>query len=191
VPYFAPGRSRATPNPRLRRRKLVSWPDQRGTGHSSPVGLHVRRRSVAQHRAIRLGRSPPDAQATAHVHGGRLCRQCVDIGAVDLQDGKHLYCGNRGPDSIAVWSVDAKGLVTRIADVSTEGGTPRSLALDPSGQFLYSMNQRSYMLTTFRIDPRTGIPHSRAVPSRWVRRPLCCFCPSNQPLAAAIASSVV
>jgi 6-phosphogluconolactonase (cycloisomerase 2 family) len=72
--------------------------------------------------------------------------------------GKYLYSGNRGPDSIAVWSVDAKGLVTRIADVSTEGGTPRSLALDPSGQFLYSMNQRSDTLTTFRIDPKTGIP---------------------------------
>jgi len=74
------------------------------------------------------------------------------------KDGKYLYSGNRGPDSIAVWSVDAKGLVTRIADVGTEGGTPRSLALDPSGQFLYSMNQRSDTLTTFRIDTRTGIP---------------------------------
>jgi 6-phosphogluconolactonase len=74
------------------------------------------------------------------------------------KDGKNLYSGNRGADSIAVWSVDAKGLVTRIADVSTEGLTPRSLALDPSGQFLYSMNQRSQTLTTFRIDPKTGIP---------------------------------
>ena len=74
------------------------------------------------------------------------------------KDGKYLYSGNRGPDSFAVWSVDAKGLVTRIADVSTEGGTPRSLALDPSGQFLYSMNQRSDTLTTFRIDPKTGVP---------------------------------
>jgi 6-phosphogluconolactonase (cycloisomerase 2 family) len=74
------------------------------------------------------------------------------------KDGKYLYSGNRGPDSIAVWSVDAKGLVTRIADVSTEGRTPRSLALDPSGQFLYAMNQRSDTLATFRIDPGTGIP---------------------------------
>jgi 6-phosphogluconolactonase len=74
------------------------------------------------------------------------------------RDGKYLYSGNRGADSIAVWSVDARGLVTRIAEVSTEGQTPRSLTLDPSGQFLYSMNQRSQTLTTFRIDPRTGVP---------------------------------
>jgi 6-phosphogluconolactonase len=74
------------------------------------------------------------------------------------KDGKYLYSGNRGADSIAVWAIDAKGLVTRIADVNTEGKTPRSLALDPTGRFLYSMNQRSETITTFRIDPGTGIP---------------------------------
>ena len=74
------------------------------------------------------------------------------------KDGKYLYSGNRGPDSITVWSIDQNGFVKRIADVSAEGRTPRSLALDPSGQFLHSMNQRSDTLTTFRINPTTGIP---------------------------------
>ncbi len=84
------------------------------------------------------------------------------------KDGKYLYSANRGPDSITVWAIDARGLVTRIADVSTEGRTPRSLTLDPSGKFLYSMNQRSDTLTTFAIDPKTAIPRftGSAVPVR-------------------------
>jgi 6-phosphogluconolactonase len=75
------------------------------------------------------------------------------------RDGRHIYAANRTPDSIAVFALAADGSVKRIANVATESDQPRSLTIDPSGQFLYSLNQRGDNVTTFRIDPVTGVPH--------------------------------
>lgn len=72
------------------------------------------------------------------------------------RDGRFIYFGNRGQDSIGVFAADANG-VKRIANVSTEGNNPRSLTLDPTGKFLYSLNQRVDHVTTFRIGA-DGIP---------------------------------
>jgi 6-phosphogluconolactonase (cycloisomerase 2 family) len=72
------------------------------------------------------------------------------------RDGKRLYFGNRTQDSIAVFSTDG-GAVKRIANVPTEGDTPRSLALDPAGKFLYSLNQKADNVTAFRIGAN-GVP---------------------------------
>lgn len=75
------------------------------------------------------------------------------------RDGKHIYAANRTQDSIAVFALAADGGVKRIANAATEADQPRSLTLDPSGQFLYSLNQHGDNVTIFRIDPATGIPH--------------------------------
>lgn len=72
------------------------------------------------------------------------------------KDGKRLYFGNRTEDSIATFSADGDH-VKRIANVPTEGDTPRSLALDPSGEFLYSLNQKADNVTAFRIGA-DGVP---------------------------------
>ena len=55
--------------------------------------------------------------------------------------GKHLYGANRNHDSIATMAVQSDGSVKLIANTHTEGTIPRSLTLDPTGKFLYSMNQ--------------------------------------------------
>jgi 6-phosphogluconolactonase (cycloisomerase 2 family) len=39
----------------------------------------------------------------------------------------------------------------------TEGEHPRSLAIDPSGKFLYSLNLRANNIAVFRIQPN-GVP---------------------------------
>ncbi len=75
------------------------------------------------------------------------------------RDGKHIYAANRTQDSIAAFAVAADGSVKRIANAATEADQPRSLTLDPSGQFLYSLNQHGDNVTIFRIDPATGVPH--------------------------------
>ena len=71
--------------------------------------------------------------------------------------GKFLYVSNRGRDSIAVFAVDAvKGKLTPLADIATQGKTPRNFAIDPLGKYLLAANQGSNDIVVFRIDPATG-----------------------------------
>jgi len=71
--------------------------------------------------------------------------------------GKFVYGSNRGDDSIALFSIDAKtGKPTFIARESTRGKTPRHFALDPSGLWLLAENQDSNDIFVFRVDPASG-----------------------------------
>ncbi len=72
-------------------------------------------------------------------------------------NGKFLYVSNRGRDSIAVFSIDPrKGTLTSVADIATQGKTPRNFAIDPTGNFLLAANQNSNSIVVFKIDPATG-----------------------------------
>lgn len=71
--------------------------------------------------------------------------------------GKFLYGSNRGHDSIAVFAIDAaRGTLTPIEHVSTQGKTPRNFGIDPTGSYLLAANQDSDNIAVFRIDPKTG-----------------------------------
>ncbi|HEV2731594.1 MAG TPA: beta-propeller fold lactonase family protein, partial [Terriglobales bacterium] len=71
-------------------------------------------------------------------------------------NGKFLYGSNRGHDSIAVFAIDAQGMLKAVEYVSTEGKTPRSFAIDPTGSFLFAADQGSNKIAVFRIDSHTG-----------------------------------
>ena len=66
-------------------------------------------------------------------------------------DGKFVYAGNRLHDSIGIFSVGADGVLTYVGEEWTRGNYPRSFNVDPSGQFLYSCNQRGDNIATFRV----------------------------------------
>ena len=71
-------------------------------------------------------------------------------------DGKFAYAANRLHDSIAVFSIGEGGILTFVGEEWTRGDYPRSFSIDPTGSFLYSCNQRSDAITTFRINRKTG-----------------------------------
>ncbi|MGA9027634.1 MAG: lactonase family protein [Steroidobacteraceae bacterium] len=71
-------------------------------------------------------------------------------------DGKSLYVANRLHNAIAVFAVGGDGLLRMIADVWVHADYPRSLTIDPTGQFMYSCNQRADSITSFRIAPGSG-----------------------------------
>lgn len=73
-------------------------------------------------------------------------------------DGRFLYAANRLHDSIAVFTVNFKGELKYAGEAATRGDYPRQFTLDPTGNFLYSCNQRSDNLTSFRIDRESGVP---------------------------------
>jgi 6-phosphogluconolactonase len=77
--------------------------------------------------------------AEIHVHGS----------------GKFLYASNRGGgNSIAVYAIDpAKGTLTLLEITPTQGKTPRSFEIDPTGTWLLAENQESNNIVVFRINP--------------------------------------
>jgi 6-phosphogluconolactonase len=71
--------------------------------------------------------------------------------------GRFVYASNRGPDSIAVFSVDGKtGRLTLIQDVQSGGDTPRNFDMDPTAHWLLVTNHGSNTAMVFRIDQQTG-----------------------------------
>lgn len=72
-------------------------------------------------------------------------------------DGKFVYAGNRGHDSIAVFSVEGETHQLRLVELtSTEGNWPRDFVLDPTNQFVVASNQESSNLVLFKRDAATG-----------------------------------
>jgi len=71
-------------------------------------------------------------------------------------DGNFVYGANRLSDTIGVFSVGRDGTLTQVSYASTLGDYPRIFAIDPSGRFVASGNQRADNVTTFRINPEAG-----------------------------------
>jgi 6-phosphogluconolactonase len=71
-------------------------------------------------------------------------------------DGKFIYAANRLHDGIAWFSIGDDGTLTFAGEEWTRGDYPRSFSFDPSGSFLYSLNQRADHVATFRVDKKTG-----------------------------------
>lgn len=71
-------------------------------------------------------------------------------------DGRFVYAGNRLHDSIGIFSVGNTGELTFVGEEWTRGNYPRSFNFDPTGQFLYSCNQRADNVTVFRVARDTG-----------------------------------
>ena len=71
-------------------------------------------------------------------------------------DGKYVYAGNRLLDSIGIFAVGPNGKLTYVRQEWTRGNYPRSFNFDPTGQFLYSCNQRADNIAVFKVNRKTG-----------------------------------
>ena len=71
-------------------------------------------------------------------------------------DARCVYVANRLHDSIAWFSIGGDGTLTWAGEEWTRGDYPRSFAIEPGGRFLFSCNQRSDAITSFRIDAKSG-----------------------------------
>lgn len=70
--------------------------------------------------------------------------------------GKFLYVSNRGPNTIAIFSIQDDGTLQPIGYESTQGEIPRGFGIDPTGQYLLAANQNSDTVVVFKIDQSTG-----------------------------------
>lgn len=72
-------------------------------------------------------------------------------------DGRFLYAGNRGHNSIAVFQVTQEtGELSFVEHTSTEGDWPRDFSLDPTENFIVASNQESSNLVLYSRDKGTG-----------------------------------
>lgn len=83
--------------------------------------------------------------------GSNFCSEILISG-----DGRFVYAGNRLHDSIGIFSIQTDGTLKQVSNEWTRGNYPRSFNFDPTGQFLYSCNQRADNVTVFRVDRQTG-----------------------------------
>ncbi|MGC2398402.1 MAG: beta-propeller fold lactonase family protein, partial [Acidobacteriaceae bacterium] len=87
-------------------------------------------------------------------------------------NGKFLYASNRLsrfnaqdpskidrlPGSIAVFAIDPqKHTLKELRQFPSGGIMPRSFAIDPTGQYLFALNQVSNEVVQFRMDASTGM----------------------------------
>ena len=93
-----------------------------------------------------IGTVPPDAKA--HNTTAEL---------VISADGKFLYVGNRGHDSVSVFAIDRKtGMLTLERECSLGRQTPRNVRIDPTGNWFFAANENGGNVTEFRIDRASG-----------------------------------
>jgi 6-phosphogluconolactonase len=71
-------------------------------------------------------------------------------------DGRFVYAANRLHNAVAVFAVANDGQLRMISEVWVHADYPRCLTIDPSGEFLYSCNQKGDSITSFRISAATG-----------------------------------
>jgi 6-phosphogluconolactonase len=73
------------------------------------------------------------------------------------KDGRFLYVSNRGPDTIAIFTIDQKnGELELIAQESTRGVNPRNFTFSPDENYLLVANQTSQNIVAFKRDSKTG-----------------------------------
>ncbi len=104
---------------------------------------------------VDLSSSPPAVvyTVTTHPDGGP---EPSYPSAIRLSpDGRYCYVANRGPNTIATFAVDGS-TVTPIGAVPAGGDYPWDMIA--ADQHLYVVNQRTSALTTFEIDPASGLP---------------------------------
>jgi 6-phosphogluconolactonase len=71
-------------------------------------------------------------------------------------DGRFLYVSNRLHDTIAIFAVANDGQLRMISEAWAHADYPRCITIDPSGEFLYSCNQKGDSITSFRINAASG-----------------------------------
>ncbi len=71
-------------------------------------------------------------------------------------DGRFLYVSNRIHNALTVFAVAADGQLRMVSETWVRADYPRSAAIDPGGEFIFSCNQKGDSITSFRINASVG-----------------------------------
>lgn len=94
----------------------------------------------------------PERQKKAYMHS-----------MIPTKDGKFVYASDLGIDKIMIYAVDQKrGKLSPASKPFVEnvpGSGPRHLALHPSGNYAFSLEELTSTVASFTVDPSTGALH--------------------------------
>lgn len=126
-----------------------------------PNGKHAYVMTELSSEVIALSYNPKEGSFTELQYISTIPKEFDDNSqgsAIHISaDGRFVYAGNRGHNSIAVFSVDQNsGQLTFVAHTSTEGNWPRDFVLDPTEKFLIATNEKSHNLVLFSRNETTG-----------------------------------
>jgi 6-phosphogluconolactonase len=71
-------------------------------------------------------------------------------------DGRFLYVTNRLHSTLSIFAVAADGQLRMTSETWTHADSPRSAAIDASGEFIFCCNQKGDSITSFRINAASG-----------------------------------
>jgi 6-phosphogluconolactonase len=71
-------------------------------------------------------------------------------------DGRFLYVSNRLHSTLAVFAIAEDGQLKLTSETWVHADYPRSAAIDPSGEIIFSCNQKGDSITSFRVNPASG-----------------------------------
>jgi 6-phosphogluconolactonase (cycloisomerase 2 family) len=114
--------------------------------------------TLSWYRPSAGGSFGPAGETTASAQAGTNYPSEIAMG----RDGRFVHVANRGPNTVSTFAWDGESAVM-VAEVPAGGDWPRHMIL--AGDHLYVTNQRSQSVTTFRIDPDSGIPAPQGEPT--------------------------
>jgi 6-phosphogluconolactonase len=130
---------------------------------ASSVAVLVKEKHTGRWAVLQTVSTLPDGWT-----GENLCA------AIQLSpDGRHLYCSNRGHDSLVWFQVsDVDGSLADGDWISSSGRTPRSFCFDKRGRVCVVTNQNSGRVNVFTREAATGALE-RTTSSIEVGTPMC------------------
>lgn len=96
------------------------------------------------------------ARETAAHAATQSTKENLPSGIAVSADGRFLYVGNRGANTIATFRIDDAGGLELLGEVSTDGSWPRQFAIQDG--LLYVANQKEGNVVGLRLDAGTGLP---------------------------------
>ncbi|PZF81090.1 lactonase family protein [Jiangella anatolica] len=153
---------------RLAELDRIALPPGTGPRHLVVLGdrAYVAGELASTLTVVDLAASPPRVVTTVPTGDTGGPARCYPSAIRASLDGRFCYVANRGPNTLDTFDVSS-GAPVRRASTGIGGDYPWDLVV--AGRHLYAVNQRSGDLTTFALDPSTGVPErvgaSVAVPS--------------------------
>ncbi len=75
-------------------------------------------------------------------------------------NGRYLYASNRGPNTIAAFSIQQRnGKLTKAGHFYCGGSWPRAFGIDPSGRYMIVANKETNNLAVFALREDTGLAY--------------------------------